>query len=175
MCSRPSPVVLVSHTASAEDFFYVCASHLSDRNFATLMQSPAAPAQSQQKDAARLPDKVGKDEIGKIKREWEERQKAKKDKGADDKTKSDNSGEQDKKEPSQGWLSYITSTLSDSTKQSSPPPQPAAAATSPPPQPAGHERYQLHRSFYNMRVEAYNRRVALRRAKELNFPSVPRS
>lgn len=200
VCSRPTTVVLVSTTAGAEDFFYACATHLSDRNFATSVQGPGSTSSSSGStasgaaggtDSDRLPDKVGKDEIEKVKREYEERQKAKKEAeakqkkeaaDADDK-KGDEKGEgkdgqKDKK--SQGWLSYLTSSLSDSTSSSPAGPKtnssgsstPTAAA--PPAQPTGPLYYSLHRSFYAMRIDAYNKRQAMKRAKELNFPSVPK-
>lgn len=123
----------------------------------------------------RLPEKVAQEDIDKVKREWEERQKAKKEKvdGKDDKESKD------KKEDSQGWLSYLASSISSATaatsdksaspsRSGSPAPAPSVAV------PKGHEEYTLHRSFYAMRVDSYNKKTALRRAKELNFPSVPK-
>ncbi|PWN24016.1 DUF1742-domain-containing protein [Microstroma glucosiphilum] len=180
VCSRPSPIVLVSNSAAAEDFFYVCASHLTDRHFATLIQKDSAATGAS--GGVRLPEKVAQEDIDKVKREWEERQKAKKEKKEKEKEKvdgKDDKDSKDKKEDSQGWLSYLASSISSATaatsdksaspsRSGSPAPAPSVAV------PKGHEEYTLHRSFYAMRVDSYNKKTALRRAKELNFPSVPK-
>lgn len=178
VCSRPSPIVLVSNSAAAEDFFYVCASHLTDRHFATLIQKDSAATGAS--GGVRLPEKVAQEDIDKVKREWEERQKAKKEKKEKEKVDGkDDKDSKDKKEDSQGWLSYLASSISSATaatsdksaspsRSGSPAPAPSVAV------PKGHEEYTLHRSFYAMRVDSYNKKTALRRAKELNFPSVPK-
>jgi hypothetical protein len=170
----------VSNTAAAEDFFYVCASHLTDRHFATQIQKDSAATGAAGGGGVRLPDKVAQADIDKVKKEWEERQKAKKEKKEkDDQNSKDDKEGKDKKEDTQGWLSYLASSLSSaaaagSDKSASPSrsasPAPAASSSAP----KGHEEYSLHRSFYAMRIDGYNKKVALRRAKELNFPSVPK-
>ncbi|CAO1629092.1 unnamed protein product [Sympodiomycopsis kandeliae] len=179
ICSRPTPVVLVSVKAQAEDFFYICANHLNDRNFATLIpqQQQQQQQQQQSKQEERLPDKVSKEEIERVKQEWIARQAAKKDKKADENKDSDKKEEEQQK----GWLAYIASTIKDSTigASSAPANKPAVTASTPPPAaastttPPSHEHYALHRSFYQMRIDAYNKKVAIKRAKELNFPAVP--
>lgn len=187
VCSRQTTVVLVSTTAAADDFFYVCASHLNDRNFATLLPSAQA-GQSSEASASRLPEKVSKEEIEKVKKEYEERQKAKKDaaeaKKAADKANEDSkkANDDDKKSASQGWMSYLTSSLIDNSSSarsnsSSVPTTVSAApnAQKPASGPKVHEYYSLHRSFYQMRLDAQRQKAALRRAKELGFPSVPKS
>ncbi|PWN30574.1 DUF1742-domain-containing protein [Jaminaea rosea] len=197
VCSRPTPVVLVSTTAGADDFFYACRSHLSDRHFATLTAGPgssgSAAAINTASDAGRLPDKVSKEEIDKIKKEYEEKQKAKEAKKKEEGDKAegkDKDKDKDQKDDKsqQGWLSYLATSLKDATI-SSPSSQTteadrlvsartASASVEPSSsqsQPKGHEYYTLHRSFYAMRVDLNDRKQATRRAKELNFPSVPRA
>lgn len=182
VCSRPSPVVLVSNTAGAHDFFYVCATHLGDRNFATKIAQQQQQQQQLQSttDAARLPEKVSKEEIEKVKREWEQRQQQQQVKSESKKTTGKEEPEQ------QGWLAYFASSIggtgdktaaADANKSvasadaSSPTPTPTPAPAPATPQ---HEHYSLHRTFYNMRIDSYNKALAVKRAKELNFPSVPR-
>lgn len=122
-----------------------------------------------------------------MKKEWEERQKAKKEAAAakeKDKGK-DEASDKDKKDEKQGWLAYLATSLKDATISS------PAATTSPTPTtadkgaasatgesstpPRGHEYYSLNRSFYAMRVDLNNKKLSMKRAKELNFPSVPRA
>lgn len=175
VCSRPSSVVLVSHTAGASDFFYVCVSHLADRHFATKIQTQSPASDNSITTSARLPDKVSQEEIDKVKAEWEQRQRDKRKQSSTETPAKD-----DKKEPQQGWLAYIASSIKDSTAGGSTndqdKQQSALAKSSPPTSsaPVSHEHYALHRSFYNMRVDAHNKVLANKRAKELNFPSVPK-
>lgn len=169
----------MSNTAAAEDFFYVCASHLTDRHFATLIQKDGAAAGASGVGGVRLPDKVAQEDIDKVKKEWEERQKAKKEKKDKDNTSKDDKDGKDKKEDTQGWLSYLASSLTSATAagpdtSASPSRSASPAPAASPAVPKGHEEYSLHRSFYAMRIDGYNKKVALRRAKELNFPSVPK-
>lgn len=191
VCSRQSPIVLVSNTAGAHDFFYVCAGHLTDRNFASRIALQTGAAGTP-KDAAadRLPDKVSKEEIEKVKREWEERQRAKKSKDSGDKKGDD---DKKKEDAQQGWLAYLASSVRDGVSSSigvggagTAPATPAPAPTSstapaPSSSPAQHEHYSLHRGFYTMRVDAFNRarnkvandaRAQGREAELMRLPSV---
>lgn len=179
VCSRPSTVVLVSTTAGAGDFFYICSGHLSDRNFATLLlpQQAASGAES----AVRIPHKVSKEEVQKVKEEYESRQRAKKEAAeAKERRNAAPSGD-DKKAESQGWLSCLASSLKDvtsSTTYNASFPKnhasPRDASQASPSQGGTYEYYSLHRSFYLMRLNGQKKRAALCKAKEMGFPSVPR-
>ncbi|KAL9940369.1 hypothetical protein V8E36_001074 [Tilletia maclaganii] len=192
VCYRPSPVVLVSVSIPNEDFFYICAGHLTDRHFATLIprqpqqssgtSSPSASSSTSQDVSGRLPDKVSKEEIDKVTREWKERQKAKEDR----QKAADEAKEKEKEKEAKGWLSTVAGaagsaasgvyTLASSAMTSPPPTQPEASpASAPTPSlpPGQHEHYQLHKDYYAMRRDTFNKRDALRRAKELNMPSLP--
>ncbi|CAO1618618.1 unnamed protein product [Parajaminaea phylloscopi] len=183
VCLRPSTAVLVSTTVGPDDFFYVCPSHLSDRHFATLL-TPRQAATGGSEDAVRLPDKVSKEEVEKVTREYEERQKAKKEAAAKRKEGTEASDSGKDKPEKEGWMSYLISPLKDAASTAAPAMPisrngPAAntiapISTAPTPAVKGHEYYSLHRSFYQMRVDAHNRKTAARRAQELGFPSVPR-
>lgn len=78
-----------------QDFFYICASHLADRGFA----SPIIDAEA---EAARLKKEAMDKEIAKIKAEYEEKQRKKKakkkDKGEKEKEKKDDEDEKERDE-----------------------------------------------------------------------------
>lgn len=92
ICYKPSSSVLI--TPDSKDFFYVCPSHLKDRNF-------AVPTEDEAKAIA---DRKKKEELDKeielIKKEYEEKMKKKKEKrkGKDkDKDKKDDKDKDTKK------------------------------------------------------------------------------
>ena len=141
-----------------------------------------------------MPDKVTQAEIDKIKKEYEDREKkkgeAKAKKEAEEKEKEkdkdkDKKDEKEKKdEKGSSWFSGLSSLLTDSSSAStdtktadSSKAAPASGSTSPaatPPVAGQHERYQLHRDFFNMRLDAWKKREAVKKAKELNLPMAPR-
>lgn len=83
ICFKPSSSVLV--TPDSKDFFYICPSHLKDRNF-------AVPTEEEQKAADERKKKEEIDrEIEKIKAEYEEKLKKKKDKKKNKDKKDDKS------------------------------------------------------------------------------------
>ncbi|KAK0546620.1 hypothetical protein OC845_004518 [Tilletia horrida] len=191
ICYRPSPTVLVSVSAPTHDFFYVCPSHLTDRHFCSSIPttssatSPAATTSSNSNPASTSTNKVSQDEIDKVTREWKERQKAK--------TEASTSKDKEKEAapPSKGWLSTMAgaagaaaSTVSSlasaaiasgSEASDSNPADPATTSSPPPaPLPPGqHEHYQLHKDYFAMRKDLFNKRAALKRAQELKMPAVP--
>ncbi|KEF61816.1 uncharacterized protein A1O9_03386 [Exophiala aquamarina CBS 119918] len=94
ICLKPSEKVLI--TPNNKDFFYICASHLSDRGFASPVVDAEAEAAKKKKE---LMDK----EIQKVKEEYEEKQRKRKSKksGKDDdkdKKKMDEDGDDGKAE-----------------------------------------------------------------------------
>ncbi len=201
VCLRPSPHVLVSQSLPASDFFYVCESHLSDRHFASRIQQAAqGTAAGAGAGTARLPDKVGQEEIDKIKKEYEERERKKKeDKEAKEKEKKESAGDEKGKdeekkkgeEKGKSWFAGLSSMLDsvvpkDEPSSSASPSSATSTAVKASPAAAGttttgggggggqHERYQLQRDFYAMRLEAHKKAEALRRARELNLPHAPK-
>lgn len=190
ICFRPSPHVLVSQSLPTEDFFYVCESHFSDRHFATkIAVTPATGTGSGTSDASRLPDKVTQAEIDKIKKEYEERQKkkdeAKAKKEAEEKDKDKKEDKDKKDEKGSSWFSGLSSLLTDSVSASSDSKTAdsskaaassgsASPTTTAAPVAGQHERYQLHRDFFNMRLDAWKKREAVKKAKELNLPMAPK-
>ncbi|ETS78979.1 hypothetical protein PFICI_08832 [Pestalotiopsis fici W106-1] len=95
ICFRPSTSVLV--TPEKQDFFYVCPAHLKDTRFATPVVDEAAIAARKKKEMD--------EELERVKKEYEEKQKKKQDKSkGEDKSKSDDkdkdSKEDDKKDES---------------------------------------------------------------------------
>ena len=72
ICYKPSTSVLV--TPDSKDFFYICPSHLKDRNFAVPTEEEAKALEERRKK-----EELDK-EIEKIKAEYEEKLKKKKDK-----------------------------------------------------------------------------------------------
>ncbi|KAK0533236.1 hypothetical protein OC842_003020 [Tilletia horrida] len=202
ICYRPSPVVLVSVALPTQDFFYCCPSHLADRHFATRIPSASASAsgggagagaaQDKDKDKdkvpGRLPDKVSKEEIDKVTREWKERQQKKEAAAA---AAKDKEKESSSSSSSKGWLSTVagaagtaasgvyslaSSAIASSSSPSDPStadPRSAAPPAEAPLPPGQHEHYQLHKDIFAMRKDTFNKRAALKRAQELNMPAVP--
>lgn len=139
VCYRPTTTVLA--TVNATDFVYTCDMHLADSGFASRIPEPeAAPSPK---------PSVSTEEILKVKKEWEDRQKKKP--ATDDK-------EKEKKDSSK-----------PSTPAASPPP--AAPAT------PKHEKYTLHRDIFSMRQAEHRKRRNAAQAKEVapRIPSAPRS
>ncbi|CAD6886268.1 unnamed protein product [Tilletia controversa] len=190
VCYRPSPVVLISASLPSQDFFYICTSHLTDRHFANRIPTPGSSSTAEaagENVPGRLPDKVSKEEIDKVTREWKERQKAKEER--DKAAAAAKEKEKDKeKEAGKGWLSTVAgaagsaasagfSLASSAITSAPPPPDLASNPTAPTPEPAlppgQHEHYQLHKDYFAMRKDSLNKRAALKRAQELDMPAVP--
>jgi ATP-dependent Clp protease ATP-binding subunit ClpA len=109
-------LLLWSHRVQqvGQDFFYICASHLNDRGFA----SPIIDAEA---EAARLKKEAMDKEIAKVKAEYEEKQKKKKakkkDKDAKEKEKKvdddDEKERDDKVWRSEAFRACLTYLLAD--------------------------------------------------------------
>ena len=184
VCYRPSPHVLVSQSIPQADFFYVCASHLDDRHFATKIAPTAAKGAAKTTQESRLPDQVSQSEIERIKKEYDERQRQKQQKqkqqaeGTDEEEKKKKQKEEEEKKKGSSWFSGLSALL-DSPAADAPAGDkattPSSTATVTAAAGGSHERYTLHRDFYQMRLEAHKKREAVRRAKDLNLPPAPKT
>lgn len=192
VCSRLSSIILVSNSIPTQDWFATCQSHLADRHFATRLK-PNSTTQSEAiaivgTGERSLSSKVSKEEIEKVKKEWEEREKAKKEKQKEKEKEKEKESEKDKqkKENEKSWLETLSSPFSASGSEEVKPSGRGATASTPTPTttttnsaadttgPKEHERYALHRDFYLMRVEERKKREAIKRAKELKMPVAPK-
>lgn len=153
ICLRQTTTVL--STIDTVDFLYTCDNHLTDRGFATRLEStPVAPSKAQ----------VGPDEIERIKKEYEEKQAKKKKEQA----KDGDAKEEKKEEPGASALGTTSSSSSGDPPATSPS-TPAAASS--------HQKYALHRDIYRMRCDEYKRRRQTKQAKEVapKLPFAPRT
>ena len=152
VCSKPTTTCLA--TTNALDFLYACEAHLSDTGFVT-----------------ELVDPVSKEEIARVKAEWEAKEAARKkekakvkatatskDGGKDDDGKKDVGGKgEDEKNGDGAGAGSLSATGSGA----------AAAPT--------HKRYSLHRDFYAMRQDEHRRKRQTKQTQELapRFPGAP--
>jgi hypothetical protein len=159
VCSKPTTVCLA--TTNAIDFLYACEAHLSDTGFATELVDPAA--------AAVAKEAVSKEEIARIKAEWEakEARKKEKDKGKDkDKDYKGKNGGKDA-----GSEAEMEEGGGKKGAKS-----PSPSATSPTAATPTHKRYSLHRDFFAMRQAEHRRKKQTKQTQELapRFPGAPR-
>lgn len=139
-------------TINTSDFIYSCESHLSDKGFATKVEAGVGSKSN-----------VSQDEIDRVKRDWEEKQAAKreneKNKVAKDKEK-DKEKDKDKKEDKASVTQEPTKTPPPST------PEPATPT---------HAKYVLHRDIFAMRLAEHRRARQAKAAKELapRLPGAP--
>ncbi|KAH9180014.1 VPS4-associated protein 1 [Lactarius sanguifluus] len=143
VCYKPTATCLA--TTNAVDFIYTCDAHLSDPGFATEIVDPNAP-----KEAV-----VSKEEIARVKAEWEAKEEARK--------KKDNKGKK----------SSDKSPSPSSSVPGSLPPIPAASSSG---TTLTHKRYSLHRDFYAMRQAEHRQRRQAKQMQELapRLPGAPR-
>ncbi|WDK22034.1 hypothetical protein CGRA01v4_13324 [Colletotrichum graminicola] len=114
VCYRATSSVLVA--AENKDFFYVCPSHLKDKNFCSpIIDNDAAEARKK---------KELEEEIERVKKEYEEKQKKKKEKEEKNKTtdkdKAEEKGEDDKKNDDEKKEDGAKSPEKDSTETPTP-------------------------------------------------------
>lgn len=148
--------LLTDNYASGGDFLYTCDAHLKDRNFASpiIEAAPpiAGPAESGPSQA----------EIDQAVKEYNERKKAKEEKGKDAE-KADSKYERPAKD------SAVKAKSAGEAKADLPAPVP-------PPEPT---HFQLHKHFYDMRlrmrVQQQQHRDAQARKSQLDLPSAPTS
>ncbi|KAH8999414.1 VPS4-associated protein 1 [Lactarius akahatsu] len=147
VCYKPTATCLA--TTNAVDFIYACDAHLSDPGFATEIVDPNAP-----KEAV-----VSKEEIARVKAEWEAKEEARK--------KKDNKGKAPSGDKATSHHRHRPSV------PGSLPSTPAASSSGTTPT---HKRYSLHRDFYAMRQAEHRRRRQAKQMQELapRLPGAPR-
>ncbi|KAH9062042.1 DUF1742-domain-containing protein [Lactarius vividus] len=165
VCSKPTATCLA--TTNAVDFIYTCDAHLSDPGFATEIVDPNAP-----KEVV-----VSKEEIARVKAEWEAKEEARKKKDNKGKAPSGDKGGEateggagEKKDDDGKKKSSDKSPSPSSSVPGSLPSTPAVPAT------PTHKRYSLHRDFYAMRQAEHRRRRQAKQMQELapRLPGAPR-
>ena len=165
VCAKPTTACLA--TTNAIDFLYTCEAHLSDAGFATELVDPASAA------SASKPPAVSKEEIARVKAEWEAKEARKKTKesgkGAGAGKDESAGGGEGEKEPGEGGK--------NGAKSPSPsPPVPGGVSSSSSSSPTQtHGRYSLHRDFYAMRQAEHRRRRQTKQMQELapRLPGAP--
>ncbi|KAI1324083.1 DUF1742-domain-containing protein [Xylariaceae sp. FL0255] len=161
VCYKPSTSVLI--TPEKEDFFYVCPSHLKDRGFATPIIDQAAVAAAKKK-------KEMDDEVAKLKKEYDEKQRKKAEKEAEkEKDKNKDKDKKDDKDKKEDKKDDEKSPVKD-------------GATEIKSQPDAEEEprvFSLQRAFYQQRVDRKRQAEMAKRNRERlsnpsYFPSVPK-
>ncbi|KAF3006395.1 hypothetical protein E8E14_008967 [Neopestalotiopsis sp. 37M] len=154
ICYKPSTSVLV--TPEKQDFFYVCPAHLKDTRFATPIVDEAAIAAKKKKEMD--------EELERVKKEYEEKQKKKQEKSkGDDKSKSDDKDKDEKADETKD-----ESKSKDEAK--------SEAAT---PKEEEPRVFSLAKSFYQGRLTKKHQAELAKRNRERMatpgfFPSVPK-
>lgn len=95
ICYKPSSSVLI--TPDSKDFFYICTSHLKDRNFAVPSEDEAKAAEERKKkeELDRAVEEVKKEYEEKLKRKKEKRKEKDEKKDGKDKKETKKEEEQD--------------------------------------------------------------------------------
>ncbi|KAI5239375.1 DUF1742-domain-containing protein [Aureobasidium subglaciale] len=154
----PSSSVLI--TPDSKDFFYICPSHLKDRNF-------ALPTDDEAKAIAERKKKEELDrEIEAVKKEYEEKMKKKQQKKDKSKDKDKDAKGKDKEEQERDNKIKALTDKAD------------ASSTAKSGVDDGPRVFQLQKHFYNQRLEKMRNAEAAKRARERMrnpqlFPSVP--
>jgi hypothetical protein len=165
VCSKPTTVCLA--TTNAIDFLYACEAHLTDTGFATELIDPGAAAAAGAKEA------VSKEEIARIKAEWEAKEALKKDKDKDKDSKDKGSGKDAVGEAEMEEVGGKKGTKSPSPSATSPTAAGSGSGATTP----THKRYSLHRDFFAMRQAEHRRKRQTKQTQELapRLPGAPRS
>lgn len=156
ICYKPTSTVLI--TEAQDDWFNICPGHLKDSKFAT-----AKDAEDLEK---RRREEAIEKEIAAVKKEYEEKLKLKqkkKDSKKEDGEKKDNTSEEEKLEKEQAEKLKIL----ENKKQTE---QPIVD---------GPRIFELHKQFFNMRLQRKHNAQAAKRTQERlrnpgAFPSVPK-
>ncbi|KAI9313498.1 VPS4-associated protein 1 [Dichotomocladium elegans] len=165
ICSKFTPVVLTTTAEDAsDDWFYVCRTHLGDRNFCTKIGGPVLPSSSPPKSPKkaytdRPPESDSVTElvasIGSAWSAWRNTKKKEEDKEKEEKEKEEEKKKKKKEEEED-----------EDEKKPSPPPQQ---------QPI---RFILHRDYFYLRQREVSNRIKKKEASEklrtLQFPEVPK-
>ena len=152
---RTRRFAVTDNYASGGDFLYTCDAHLKDRNFASPIVEAAPPV------APPAESGPSQAEIDQAVKEYNERKKAKEEKGKDAE-KADTKDEKSVKASAKA--------KSAGEAKADPP------ASVPPPEPT---HFQLHKHFYDMRlrmrVQQQQHKDAQARRSQLDLPSAPTS
>ncbi|KAL5363609.1 VPS4-associated protein 1 [Aspergillus floccosus] len=162
VCYKPSTSVLI--TPDNKDFFYVCPSHLKDKNFC----SPIVDAEDQ---AAKKKQEAMALEIEKVKKEYEEKQKKKQKEKEKKKDKEQKSDDADKKTETTDKSDEKERDEKLESIKKAESGNPSTSDDSP-------RVFALHKNFYQMRIDRMRNAEAARRNRQRLqdpsfFPSVP--
>ncbi|CAK7563158.1 MAG: hypothetical protein SEPTF4163_001017 [Sporothrix epigloea] len=163
VCYKPTTSVLI--TAENKDFFYVCASHLKERTFCTPIVDKAAEAAKKQKADEEKEARM-KEEIERVKKEYDEKKKRKESKAKEDETKKDDKAKED---PEKNSDKTETKTKDKPDEDVEPP----AVFEEP-------RVFALQKFLYQQRLDKKRQAEAAKRNRERManpgfFPSVPKS
>ncbi|KAF2759684.1 DUF1742-domain-containing protein [Pseudovirgaria hyperparasitica] len=163
ICYKPSTSVLI--TPDNKDFFYTCAGHLKDRNFAVPDPDEAAAAEKRKKD-----DDMQK-EIDAVKKEYAEKMKKRMEKKEAKKKEKDKSDEKKKEEEQKGEEEESALEKEKNDKIDALSKKETAGDDGP-------RIYSLHKNFYQQRLDRIrNAELAKRNRERLKdpstFPAVP--
>lgn len=146
--------LLTDNYASGGDFLYTCEAHLKDRNFATPIETEVS--------SKKASTSVSQSEIDSAIKEYEQRKKA----------KSDKEGTAEEADTKDSDDKMTESKEGPKAKTAKPPPPAPVILTEPEP-----THYQLHKSFFEMRLRLHQQRSHLKEAQsrrsQLVFPSAP--
>ncbi|KAI5256780.1 DUF1742-domain-containing protein [Aureobasidium subglaciale] len=165
VCYKPSSSVLI--TPDSKDFFYICPSHLKDRNFAlpTDDEAKAIAERKKKEELDREIEAVKKEYEEKMKKKQQKKDKSKdRDKDAKDKDKEDKKPDKEEQERDDKIKALTDKADASSTAKSGVDDGPRV--------------FQLQKHFYNQRLEKMRNAEAAKRARERMrnpqlFPSVP--
>ncbi|TLS21498.1 uncharacterized protein PpBr36_10123 [Pyricularia pennisetigena] len=172
ICYKPTTSVLI--TPEKQDFFYVCAIHLKDRNFATPIVDHAAIEARLKAEAEAKKKKELDEEVERIKKEYAEKQKEKAQKEDKDKGKEKDQKEEEKDKAQPDSKKEETPKPEAKAKDASPTAATVVSATDEEPR-----VFALARSFYNQRIDKKRQIEMAKRNRERIqnpsfFPSVPK-
>ncbi|WQF81053.1 Putative VPS4-associated protein [Colletotrichum destructivum] len=163
VCYRATSSVLVA--PENKDFFYVCPSHLKDKNFCSPIIDKEAVEAKKKKEL--------EEEVERVKKEYEEKQRKKKEK--EDKEKAEDKDKSKDKEKDKD------DKKTDDEKKGSDAKSPEKDGVETPTPSAEEEPrvFALHKNFYGIRIEKKRQIELARRNRERLqqpnlFPSVPK-
>ncbi|KAH0429443.1 hypothetical protein CcaCcLH18_08457 [Colletotrichum camelliae] len=173
VCYRATSSVLVAD--EKKDFFYVCPSHLKDKNFCSPIIDKEAVEAKKKKEM--------EEEVERVKKEYEEKQKKKKEKDEKDKNKDKEKDKEKEKEKDNDDKKADDEKKVDDSKAAEKVKAPAlpwdGAGTETPSSEEEPRVFALHKNFYGMRLEKKRQmEIAKRNRERLQqpnfFPSVPK-
>ena len=168
ICYKPTVNVLA--TIDTADFFYTCPVHLTDRGFATRVPDPEPEPKK---------PSISPEEIARVKQEWEEKQRQKKDtpqkKEGDGDEKKD--GGEGQRKDTEGKEAGAADSQQEKKPANAVTPLASASPSEPTTPRPTHERYVLHRDIFALRTADHRRRRQAAQAKDLapRLPGAPRS